>query len=68
MKEYRQGKIIITWEVSKCTHSGKCARGLSSVFKPKEKPWIKTDVETDEVVMQQIDQCPSKALGYKKLE
>lgn len=68
MKEYQQGKITITWEPERCTHSGKCARGLATVFKPKEKPWIKTEVESDEVVMQQIDQCPSKALGYKKHE
>lgn len=65
MKEYKQGKLIITWEMNKCTHSAKCVKGLSSVFKPKEQPWIKLNVENDEVIMKQIDQCPSKALGYR---
>lgn len=65
MKEYKQGKLVITWEAEKCIHSGVCAKGLRTVFQPKEKPWIKTDVEEDEIIMNQIDQCPSKALGYR---
>ncbi len=65
MKEYKQGKLIITWEHEKCTHSGNCVRGLRDVFKPKEQPWIKTGIATDEEVIKQIEQCPSKALGYR---
>ena len=65
-KEYSQGKIVITWDSEKCIHSAKCAKGLPSVFQPKEKPWIKTNIESDENVMNQIDVCPSKALGYRK--
>lgn len=68
MKEYKQGNITITWEAEKCIHSANCAKGLRTVFQPKEKPWIKTDVETDEKVMNQIDECPSKALGYRREE
>lgn len=65
MKEYKQNKLVITWDQSKCSHSANCVKGLSSVFKPKEQPWIKLDVESDEAIMKQIDQCPSKALGYR---
>jgi uncharacterized Fe-S cluster protein YjdI len=65
MKEYKQNNLIITWEKEKCTHSAKCVKGLGQVFKPKEQPWIKTGVATDEEIMNQIDQCPSKALGYR---
>jgi uncharacterized Fe-S cluster protein YjdI len=65
MKEYKQGKLVITWENQKCIHSANCVKGLGEVFKPKEQPWIKTGVATDEQVMKQIDLCPSKALGYR---
>lgn len=65
MKEYKQGKLTITWEMEKCTHSAKCAKGLRTVFQPKEKPWIKVGVESDETIIKQIDECPSKALGYR---
>jgi uncharacterized Fe-S cluster protein YjdI len=65
MKEYKQGKLVITWEAEKCIHSGICARGLATVFKPKEQPWIKTDIEEDEKIIEQIKKCPSAALGYR---
>ena len=65
MKEYKQGKLVITWEAGKCIHSGNCARGLRTVFLPKEQPWIKTGIAADEEIMHQIEQCPSKALGYR---
>ncbi len=68
MKEYKQGKLVITWENQKCTHSGNCVRGLASVFKPKEQPWIKTGVASEEEIIRQIEQCPSKALGYRMEE
>jgi len=65
MKEYKQGKLTITWEADKCIHCGNCAKGLRTVFQPKEKPWIKLDVETEETIIEQIKKCPSGALGYK---
>lgn len=68
MKEYQQGKLTITWEAEKCTHSANCAKGLRTVFQPKEKPWIKLDVESDEKIVEQIKKCPSGALGYKLKE
>lgn len=64
-KEYKQGKLTITWEAEKCIHCGICAKGLPKVFQPKEKPWIKTEVETDEAVIEQVKKCPSGALGFK---
>lgn len=65
MKEYKQGKLVITWENTTCTHSAKCVKGLPGVFKPKEQPWIKTGIATEEEIIHQINQCPSKALGYR---
>jgi len=65
MKEYTQGKLTITCESEKCIHCGNCAKGLPTVFQPKEKPWIKTGVEPDEAVIEQVKKCPSGALGFK---
>lgn len=36
VKEYSNGEVTITWEASKCIHSGKCVRGLPSVFDTKK--------------------------------
>jgi len=49
-----------------CIHSGNCVRGLSQVFQPKEKPWIKIDEASSEEIMKTIDKCPSGALSYYK--
>ncbi len=65
-KYYTNKDITVVWDAAKCTHSGNCARGLSSVFKPRERPWIKIDAASSQDIMKTIDTCPSKALSYYK--
>ena len=62
--KYTKDDLTIHWKPDICIHSAICAKGLSSVFKPREKPWVQTDAATKEEIMKQIDQCPSKALSY----
>ncbi|NNF02703.1 MAG: (4Fe-4S)-binding protein [Bacteroidia bacterium] len=64
-KKYKKEDLTINWNPGICIHSGICAKGLSSVFKPREKPWIQVDGANQEQIMKQIDACPSKALSYK---
>lgn len=66
MKEYKKEDVVILWEPEKCIHSGICARGLSKVFKPREKPWVQTENATKEEIVNQVNACPSKALSIKK--
>jgi uncharacterized Fe-S cluster protein YjdI len=63
-KEYPNGEVTVTWEPEKCTHSGNCVKGLSKVFRPKEKPWIKIDAASTNDLVEQVRKCPSGALGY----
>lgn len=65
-KEYKKEDVIILWQPEKCIHSGICARGLSKVFKPKEKPWVQTENATKEEIVKQVLACPSKALSIKE--
>lgn len=62
-KEYTNGEVTIVWKQALCTHSANCARGLASVFKPKEKPWIHPHGATSEEIMDQVKKCPSGALS-----
>jgi uncharacterized Fe-S cluster protein YjdI len=67
IKKYSNGEITIVWKPGMCTHSTKCWKGkngLISVFNPMEKPWIKPAGADSARIIQQIDQCPSKALSY----
>lgn len=66
MKEYKKDDVTILWQPEKCIHSGICARGLSKVFKPKEKPWVQTENATKEEIVNQVNACPSKALSIKE--
>ncbi|MDK3157553.1 (4Fe-4S)-binding protein [Kamptonema cortianum] len=62
-KNYSNGEITVRWEPSKCIHSGICARGLPSVFRPKERPWIVIDQATSAEIIAQVEKCPSGALS-----
>ena len=63
-KEYSNGTITVKWEPSKCIHSAICKRGLPSVFKPAEKPWIQMGEINSETIVEQVKQCPSGALSF----
>ena len=66
MKKYPKEDIYVGWEPEKCTHSANCVRGLPSVFKPKDKPWIKIDNASKEAIIGQVAKCPSGALSIHK--
>ena len=63
-RKYTNGEVTIVWEPKICIHSGICVNGLSHVFKPKEKPWIKIEADTTPSLINQVKQCPSGALSY----
>jgi uncharacterized Fe-S cluster protein YjdI len=64
-KTYTNEALTVIWQPHMCTHSKKCWKGLISVFDPREKPWIQLDGGSNEQIIAQINQCPSKALSYK---
>ncbi|MBK7945999.1 MAG: (4Fe-4S)-binding protein [Flavobacteriales bacterium] len=62
---YTNGEVTIVWKKELCVHSTKCWRGLSSVFKPGQRPWINAEGATTDAIKAQIDLCPSGALSYR---
>ena len=64
-KEYSNGDITVVWQSGKCTHSANCVRNLSSVFKPKEQPWIQMDNASTNEIVATVAKCPSGALSIK---
>lgn len=63
VKEYSNGEVTIVWKPEMCTHSANCAKGLPSVFKPREKPWIDQNGATTDQIIDQVKRCPSGALS-----
>jgi uncharacterized Fe-S cluster protein YjdI len=66
IKEYSNGDITIIWQPAKCIHAGVCVKKLPKVYHPQERPWILPENATTEELIDQINQCPSGALSYKK--
>ena len=64
-KEYTNGEVTVVWQSAKCQHSGNCVRNLSTVFRPKESPWIKIDAASSEEIILAVSKCPSGALSIK---
>jgi len=64
MKEYKKEDLTVVWDAEKCIHSAICAKGLPSVFKPKDRPWIQTENASKEEIMEVVGKCPSGALSY----
>ncbi len=66
-KRYTNGEVTIVWQPGMCIHSTLCwkgSAGLSSVFNPMEKPWIKPEGADTKAIIEQIKKCPSGALSY----
>jgi len=63
-KEYTKGKLTVVWKHEKCIHSTKCWKGLPTVFKPKERPWVNMEGAEAKQIAEQVSKCPSGALSY----
>jgi uncharacterized Fe-S cluster protein YjdI len=61
---YSNGEVTVVWKPKQCIHSTLCWKGLSAVFNPKEKPWIKIEGAGTEQIIEQVRKCPSGALSY----
>lgn len=66
MKTYKKGETTVIWNAEICTHSAVCAKGLPSVFQPKNRPWINVEGATEEEIKAQVRKCPSGALSLKE--
>jgi uncharacterized Fe-S cluster protein YjdI len=63
-KKYSNGEITISWKPDLCIHSGNCVRGLPSVFKPGQQPWITMEGAQTSDIINTIKKCPSGALSF----
>jgi uncharacterized Fe-S cluster protein YjdI len=66
IKKFTNGEITVIWKPSTCIHSGNCVRGLSKVFNPKVRPWIKIFSPTTDEIMKTVNNCPSGAITFER--
>jgi putative redox protein len=62
--KYGNEEITVLWRPEFCQHSTRCWKQLPQVFKPSEKKWIDPNGAPAERIHEQVDRCPSGALGF----
>lgn len=67
-KEYKTQDLIVYWNLSICSHSGKCTRMMPHVFSPDKRPWICLEGADPLEVIKTINKCPTGALRYRLTE
>ncbi|MFY7838693.1 MAG: (4Fe-4S)-binding protein [Lacibacter sp.] len=61
---YSNGEITIVWQPELCKHSKICWKGLNAVFDPGKRPWINPNAAATDVIIEQVQKCPSGALSF----
>ncbi len=64
-QSYETPEITVTFDPSKCIHSGVCVRGLPAVFDVRRRRWIRPELAPPLDVAAQVARCPSGALQYR---
>lgn len=67
-RTYTGNAINVSFDAARCIHSARCLRGLPQVFDLDAKPWIAPDAAPAADIAALIEQCPSGALRYERLD
>jgi uncharacterized Fe-S cluster protein YjdI len=65
---YRNERVAVHWNPSRCIHSERCMRGLPQVFQPQARPWVQVDNATADEIATVIARCPSGALHVERFD
>jgi len=68
LQTYKTPDITVTFDPTKCRHTGKCVRGLPAVFDIKRKRWVAPEAAPADDVAAQVARCPSGALQCSRPE
>jgi len=65
---YEGAAIEVTYDKARCIHAAACIRGLPRVFDPGSRPWVMPDNGAADRVAGVVEQCPTGALHYSRLD
>jgi uncharacterized Fe-S cluster protein YjdI len=67
-REYRNERIVVSWNPKRCIHTANCIRGLPQVFQPTDRPWVHVDAATADEIATVVMTCPTGALHFERLD
>lgn len=68
LREYRGGKINVTYALKRCIHAAECVRSLPAVFDTDKRPWVQPDEADADAVAEAVLRCPTGALHFERLD
>ena len=68
IKHYSNDEITVIWKPALCNHNGNCWRSLNAVFNPHKRPWVDIHAADSKTIVEVVEQCPTKALTWKKAD
>lgn len=64
--KYANEDITVVWKPELCKHSGRCVTQLPSVFDLKAHPWINAKGADTQIIIDQVNKCPTGALSIQQ--
>ena len=68
IKTYKGENISVSFEASRCIHTGRCLHGCPDVFDLDARPWIQPDKSDESILIETVEKCPSGALQYERTD
>ncbi len=67
-RTYESESIRVYWDSSRCIHTGICLNALPAVFDVRARPWVDVGAADADVIASAVEQCPTAALRYERLD
>ena len=67
-RTYETTHIRVHWNSDRCIHTAICLKTLPEVFDVKRRPWIAINAAEADEIAHAIEQCPTGALTYARLD
>ena len=66
LQVYETPEITVTFDPTKCRHTGICVRGLPEVFDITRRRWVAPEAARADAVAAQVARCPTGALLFTR--
>ena len=66
--QYTGTDIVVRWDETRCIHSERCLKALPTVFDRAQEPWVQANASTADEAAAAVEQCPTGALQYRRLD
>ena len=67
-RTYTNDDMRVLWDSSLCIHSAHCIKMGEGAFDPSRRPWVDLSQASTDTIVAAIEDCPTGALRYERLD